>query len=149
MQRIIPQLEGRLAAFVVAGMKESHPRTCITFSLLVMISRPGNFDNLAGTEVRLDHPSTLPAKTFVLDEKLSEEYQTMTQLECDQGLGPPFAAIKFSCHNLLNPAHQGFMRIYRQIPIDGTISSPPEVRAQQAVSQHTHAEIKVLKTLDD
>ncbi|KAJ5426897.1 hypothetical protein N7465_001967 [Penicillium sp. CMV-2018d] len=113
------------------------------------MSRPGDFDNLSGTEVRLDHPSTLPAKTFILDEKLSEEYQTITQLECDQGLGPPFAAIKFSCHNLVNPAQQGFMRIYCQIPIDGTVSRPPEVRARQAVSQHTHAEIRVLKNLDD
>ncbi|KAJ5199511.1 hypothetical protein N7472_004715 [Penicillium cf. griseofulvum] len=30
----------------------------------------------------------------------------MTQLECDQGLGPPFTTIEFSYYNLLNPAYQ-------------------------------------------
>ncbi|KAJ5416381.1 hypothetical protein N7491_011283 [Penicillium cf. griseofulvum] len=29
----------------------------------------------------------------------------MTQLECDQGLGPPFTTIEFSYYNLLNPAY--------------------------------------------
>lgn len=40
------------------------------------------------------------------------------------------------------------MRIYMQIPLDGTLSSAPEVRAQQAVSQCTHTELKALASLD-
>jgi hypothetical protein len=34
---------------------------------------------IIGTEVRLEQPSPSPSVTFVLDDKLSEEYQTMTQ----------------------------------------------------------------------
>ncbi|KAJ5286234.1 hypothetical protein N7524_001540 [Penicillium chrysogenum] len=104
------------------------------------MSRLGDFDHLCGTEVRLEQPSPSPSVTFVLDDKLSEEYQTMTQEEFDDGLGHPFAALKFSCHNLSDPTQQGFIRLYYQIPIDGTISQPPQARAQQALTQHTHAE---------
>ncbi|KAJ5187078.1 hypothetical protein N7449_010072 [Penicillium cf. viridicatum] len=113
-----------------------------------MMPRFLDFDHLCGTEITLDQPSLSPPRTFVLDEKISEDYQTMTQRIYDQGLGPPFAVIKFSCHNLLDPGQQGFMRIYLQIPIDGTFSSAPEVRAQQAISQRTHTELKALATLD-
>ncbi|KAJ6186144.1 hypothetical protein N7519_007445 [Penicillium mononematosum] len=72
----------------------------------------------------------------------------MTQKEYKQELGPPFAVIKFSCHSLLDPTQQGFMRIYMQIPLDGTFSSALEVRARQAVSQRTHMELTALATLD-
>lgn len=109
------------------------------------MSRSGDFDHLSGTQVRLDQPST---STFVLDDKLSEEYQTMTQEEFDEGFGPPFAALKFSCHSLLNPTQQGFIRLYYQIPIDGTPSRPSQVRAQQALPQRTHTEVEALVSLD-
>ncbi|KAJ5284328.1 hypothetical protein N7505_002308 [Penicillium chrysogenum] len=112
------------------------------------MSRLGDFDHLCGTEVRLEQPSPSPSVTFVLDDKLSEEYQTMTQEEFDDGLGHPFAALKFSCHNLSDPTQQGFIRLYYQIPIDGTISQPPQARAQQALTQHTHAEVEALISLD-
>ncbi|KAJ5282635.1 hypothetical protein N7497_002201 [Penicillium chrysogenum] len=107
-----------------------------------------NFDHLGGTEIKLDQPSLSPPRTFVLDEKISEDYQTMTQKEYERQSGPPFAIIKFSCHSLLDPTQQGFMRIYMQIPLDGTLSGAPEVRAQQAVSQCTHTELKALASLD-
>lgn len=107
-----------------------------------------NFDHLSGTEIKLDQPSLSPPRTFVLDEKISEDYQTMTQEEYERQPGPPFAVIKFSCHSLLDPTQQGFVRIYMQIPLDGTFSSAPEVRAQQAVSQRTHTELKALASLD-
>jgi hypothetical protein len=103
---------------------------------------------MGGSEITLDQPSLCPPRTFVLDEKISEEYQTMTQKEYERQPGPPFAVIKFSCHSLLDPTQQGFMRIYMQIPLDGTFSSAPEVRAQQAVSQRTHTELTALATLD-
>lgn len=112
------------------------------------MARLGDFDTLAGTEVRLDHPC-LRSKTFILDEKLKEEYQKESQLRCDQGMGPPFTVLKFSCHNSLNPSQQGFIRIYRQIPIDGTVLHPPEERARQATSPRYHAEIEALKQLYD
>jgi hypothetical protein len=120
----------------------------LLLSLLSTMSRLGDFDHLCGTEVRLEQPSPSPSVTFVLDDKLSEEYQTMTQEEFDDGLGHPFAALKFSCHNLSDPTQQGFIRLYYQIPIDGTISQPPQARAQQALTQHTHAEVEALISLD-
>ncbi|KGO74636.1 hypothetical protein PITC_084120 [Penicillium italicum] len=92
-----------------------------------MMPRFLDFDHLCGTEITLEQPSLSPPRTFVLDEKISEDYQTMTS----------GYMIK-----------QGFMRIYLQIPIDGTFSSAPEVRAQQAISQRTHTELKALATLD-
>ncbi|CRL18359.1 unnamed protein product [Penicillium camemberti] len=112
------------------------------------MSRPGDFDHLCGTEVRFEQPSPSPSATFVLDDKLSEEYQTMTQEEFDEDVGRPFAALKFSCHNLSDPTQQGFIRLYYQIPIDGTISRPPQVRAQQALTQQIHTEVKALISLD-
>ncbi|OQE26162.1 hypothetical protein PENFLA_c007G03578 [Penicillium flavigenum] len=107
-----------------------------------------NFDHLGGAEIKFDHPSLSAPHTFVLDEKISEDYQTMTRKEYEGQPGPPFAVIKFSCHSLLDPTQQGFMGIYMQIPLDGTFSSAPEVRAQQAVRQHTHTELTALATLD-
>ncbi|CAG8895609.1 unnamed protein product [Penicillium egyptiacum] len=126
------------------------PEDCSTFRLLYLAatSRSGDFNHLCGNEVKLDQPSLSPPRTSVPEERLSEEYQTMTQREYDPGLGPPFAVIKFSCHSLLDPTQLGFMRIYLQIPIDCTFSSAPEVPARQAVSQRTHAELTVLATLD-
>ncbi|KAJ5194426.1 hypothetical protein N7491_001764 [Penicillium cf. griseofulvum] len=98
--------------------------------------------------IHVTSPFPLAPRTFVLDEKISEDYQTMSQQRYDQGLGPPFAVIKFSCHSLLDPGQQSFMRIYLQIPIDGTFSSAPAVRAQQAISRRTHTELKALAALD-
>ncbi|KAJ9482035.1 hypothetical protein VN97_g11413 [Penicillium thymicola] len=121
----------------------------LLLSLLTAMFRPEDFDHLCSTEVRLEQPSHSPSRTttFVLDDKLSEEYQTMTQEEFHD-IGHPFAALKFSCRNLLNPTQQGFIRLYYQIPIDGTISHSPQVRAQQALTQHTHAEVEALISLD-
>ncbi|KOS37619.1 hypothetical protein ACN38_g11595 [Penicillium nordicum] len=107
-----------------------------------------NFNPLVSTEIKLHQPSLSPPHTFVLDEKISEDYQTMTQEEYEREAGPSFAVIKFSCHSLLNPTQQGFIRIYMQIPLDGTFDSAAEVRAQQAVSQRTHTELKALAALD-
>ncbi|KAF9250198.1 hypothetical protein CBS147317_4709 [Penicillium roqueforti] len=108
------------------------------------MSRLGDFDYLHGTKVTLEHSSPSPSATFVLDDKLSEEFQTMTQEEHDDDLGHPFAALNFSCHNLLDPTQQSFIRFYYQIPIDGTIYHSPQARAQQALTQHTHADVKAL-----
>ncbi|KAI2730650.1 hypothetical protein CBS147332_2502 [Penicillium roqueforti] len=111
------------------------------------MSRLGDFDYLHGTKVTLEHSSPSPSATFVLDDKLSEEFQTMTQEEHDDDLGHPFAALNFSCHNLLDPTQQSFIRFYYQIPIDGTIYHSPQARAQQALTQHTHADVKALTSL--
>lgn len=112
------------------------------------MSRPGDFDYLLGTEVKLKQPSSSSTVTVVLDDKLSEEYQTFSREELKNELGPPFAVLKFSCHDIRDPSHQGFIRLYYQIPFDGTISHPPEVRRQDAVRHYTHDEVKALVSLD-
>ncbi|KAJ9490971.1 hypothetical protein VN97_g2289 [Penicillium thymicola] len=76
----------------------------LLLSLLTTMSRPGDFDHLCGSEVWLEQPSPSPSATFVLDDKLSEEYQTMTQEEFDEDVGHKFVALKFSCHNPFDPA---------------------------------------------
>ncbi|KAJ5131272.1 uncharacterized protein N7515_007311 [Penicillium bovifimosum] len=72
----------------------------------------------------------------------------MTQEEYERQPVPPWAVMKFSCHSLRDPTQQGFLRIYMQIPLDGTFSSAVEVRAQQALSQQTHSELRALACLD-
>ncbi|KAJ5545025.1 hypothetical protein N7535_006587 [Penicillium sp. DV-2018c] len=95
------------------------------------MSRSGDFDHLCGTEVRLEQPPPSPSVTFVLDDKLSEEYQTMTQEEFDEGMGHPFAALKFSCHNLLIPTNRALY------------GSTIRYRLM-----HTHAEVEALISLN-
>lgn len=104
-------------------------------SLFIIMSRLGDFDYLHGTKVTLEHSSPSPSATFVLDDKLSEEFQTMTQEEHDDDLGHPFAALNFSCHNLLDPTQQSFIRFYYQIPIDGTIYHSPS--SSSSASSHS------------
>lgn len=111
------------------------------------MSGPGDFDHLSGTEVFFDKVS--PPETWVLDEKITEQYQTVTQCEVDDGLGPPFAAIKFACYSAADPNKKGIMRIYIQTPINGTSARGPRARAQQAVTQRTYLELKALKSLAD
>ena len=42
---------------------------------------------------------------------------------------------------------KSFIRFYYQIPIDGTIYHSPQARAQQALTQHTQADVKALTSL--
>ncbi|CAG8114253.1 unnamed protein product [Penicillium olsonii] len=113
------------------------------------MSRPGDFDHLIGTYVVLNLPSTSQPQSFMLDTKLSEDYQTSTQQEYDEEFGFPYAVIKFTCHNVAKPAEQGFLRLYAQIPIDGTLRSKPEIRGKQARESSSHAEPQALTELHE
>ncbi|KAJ5850474.1 hypothetical protein N7455_010330 [Penicillium solitum] len=44
-------------------------------------------------------------------EKITEDYQTPRQDAVDGGIGNPYAAIKFACHNAADPNQKGIMRI--------------------------------------
>ena len=59
-------------------------------------------------------------------------YQTLTSDERDKLGGPPFAVLKFTCHNTANPTEEGFIWMYVQIPYDKTLRSSWEVRELQA-----------------
>jgi hypothetical protein len=106
---------------------------------------------LEGTDITLDPPSELPLhlprQTWVIDKKLSERSQPMTQQDVTDSLGLPFAAAKFLCHRKENPSKKAFMRIYLQIPVIGTQYLSPQVRGKQATGPQQHVELTALKAL--
>jgi hypothetical protein len=108
------------------------------------MSRPGDFDYLLGKHINLCFSAESTPETYVLDQKLSEDYQNISQKDYEEGLGQPFAAVKFAGHHLLHPAEQAFLRIYAQIPVEGTLRQPPEVRAEQAIGYIEPTELKAL-----
>lgn len=91
---------------------------------------------LEGTEVTLDPPSepqiNLSRQTWIIDKKLSERAQWMTQKEVDDGVGVPLTRGKFICHLKENPSKMAFMRIFLQIPITGTQFLSAQIRQKQA-----------------
>ncbi|RLL97786.1 hypothetical protein CFD26_106189 [Aspergillus turcosus] len=101
---------------------------------------------LEGTDVTLDSPSH---QTWVIDKKLSERREWMTQQEVTDGLGLPFAAAKFLCHRKENPSKKAFMRIYLQIPVIGTIYQSPQIRRKEAAQPQPHRELTTLKALKE
>jgi hypothetical protein len=108
---------------------------------------------LEGTDVTLDPPSEPPfdlsRQTWVIDKKLSERSQWMTQQNVADGLGLPFAAAKFLCHRKENPSKKAFMRIYLQIPVIGTQYQSPQIRRKQAAQPQAHVELTTLKALKE
>lgn len=106
---------------------------------------------LEGMDVTLDPqsepPLHLPRQTWVIDNKLSERSQSMTQQDVTDGLGLPFAAAKFLCHLKGNSSKKAFMRIYLQIPIIGTQYQSPQIRQKQAAEPQPHVELTTLKAL--
>ena len=97
-----------------------------------------------GTEVTFTVPSL---QKWVLEEKLTEDVQQMSKWELDGGGGPPFAVFKYLCHSATDSDKKAFMRIYFQIPIDGTEYQPLEVRQRQAAPPRKHRELDALKDL--
>lgn len=112
------------------------------------MSRPGNFDHLIGTEFPLARSFLSPPGALHLEDILSEEYQTLEPREREGQGGPPFAVLKFACHNTANPTQEGFIRMYVQIPYDGTLRSSRETRALQAESSAEHSEYDALTALN-
>lgn len=69
----------------------------------------------------------------------------MTKGQLERGGKPSFAVFKFLCYNPTDRTKKAIMRVYLQIAIPGTESSP-EIRKQQAGTQE-HPELEVLKDL--
>lgn len=118
------------------------------------MDNPGAADflcGLEGTDITLDSssepPFHLPRQTWVLEKKLSERAQWLTQQDVTNGLRYPFAAVKFLCHRKDDASKKAFMRIYLQIPIAGTQYQSPQIRRQQATKPQEHIELATLKAL--
>lgn len=108
------------------------------------MSTMGYSDLCLGTQVTFTTPS--PQK-WVLEEKLTEDFQRMTNCELEMGGGPSFAVSKYLCYSATNSSKKAFMRLYFQIPNPGTESQLPQLRQQQAAPPREHLELQALKDL--
>lgn len=104
----------------------------------------GYSDLCLGTQVTFTTPS--PQK-WVLEEKLTEDFQRMTKRELELGGGPSFAVFKYLCHSTTDSNKKAFMRIYFQVPNPGTESQLSRPRRQQAAPSREHSELQALKDL--
>ncbi|KAJ5413289.1 hypothetical protein N7465_005594 [Penicillium sp. CMV-2018d] len=104
----------------------------------------GYSDLCLGTQVTFTTPSP---QRWVLEEKLTEDFQRMTKRELELGGGPSFAVSKYLCHSMTDSNKKAFMRIYFQVPNPGTESQLPRLRRQQAAPPRGHLELQALKDL--
>jgi hypothetical protein len=104
----------------------------------------GYSDLCLGTQVTFTTPS--PQK-WVLEEKLTEDFQRMTKRELELGGGPSFAVFKYLCYSATDSSKKAFMRIYFQIPNPGTEYQLPRLRQQQAAPPRKHLELQAFKDL--
>ncbi|RFU35299.1 hypothetical protein B7463_g1042, partial [Scytalidium lignicola] len=98
-----------------------------------------------GTEISFNLPT--PSK-WIIERKLSETYHQLDESEVKDGFEPCYSQAKLLCHNVANPTEQAFMRIYMQIPYEGTEFDSAQERAQQA-SSRAHEELNALKSFTD
>lgn len=110
------------------------------------MSRSGDFNRLINTIFTIQRGPGGTAN-LVIDNLLSEVYQTMDREEREYENGPAFAVLKFYCHDASDPAQQGFLRLYYQIPFNDTLYASPEVREKDAESSPGHAEYLALTAL--
>ncbi|KAJ6151474.1 hypothetical protein N7470_007071 [Penicillium chermesinum] len=102
-----------------------------------------------GTEITTEAKPELqlPSRTWIITKKLEEIANVTTQWDIDHGYKPGCAGAKLICHLKGHPQKLAFMRIYRQIPIDGTAFAPSSIRASQAVPRISNCELRAFITL--
>lgn len=88
-----------------------------------------------------------PRRDWVVIEKLSERPSPTTVEDFDDGMGPAYIAGKYLCRlaGTGNEKKLAFMRIYKQIPLDGTRLDSVQVREAQASKPRNHVELDALK----
>ncbi|KAJ5788857.1 uncharacterized protein N7518_005868 [Penicillium psychrosexuale] len=79
-------------------------------------------------------------------KKLSELPTPITPEDSAVGMGPAFTEGKYHCRDGNETA---FMRIYKQIPLDGTRLEDSDVRKPQARPPGDHVELEALKFLTE
>jgi hypothetical protein len=99
---------------------------------------------LVGEGVEHSFELPTPSKWTVVQKLAEEPYQYTEQDVTLRGRGPPYSAARLLCENPNDPNQKAFMRIYMQIPYEGTEIEPPETRAQQA-SSRSHSELDAFK----
>ncbi|KAF4765015.1 hypothetical protein HAV15_003679 [Penicillium sp. str.  len=71
----------------------------------------------------------------------------MTDRQFELGSGPSFAVFKYLCYSATDSSKKAFMRIYFQIPNNGTEFQLPRLRQQQEAPPRKHLELQALKDL--
>jgi hypothetical protein len=92
-----------------------------------------------------------PSRDWIVIEKLSESPKPITPEDFADGMGPAFTSGKYLCRlaGSGNEHKLGFMRIYKQIPLDGTRLDNSSVRKAQACKPRNHVELEALKHLTE
>lgn len=85
--------------------------------------------------------------TWVIKQKLSERAVHQTETDVKLGGGTPMTVGMFLCHLEGHPDREALMRIYYQIPIDGTEDADIDTLAQQAVPPEVCGELESFKLL--
>ena len=90
---------------------------------------------------KINTPSTkppesapIPERDWIILEKLSEHPSPISPADFADGMGAAFTAGKYSCRlaGAGNENKLAYMRIYKQIPLDGTRLDDRSVRQSQA-----------------
>ncbi|KAF9237807.1 hypothetical protein DTO013E5_9939 [Penicillium roqueforti] len=59
-----------------------------------------------------EEETTPSPQQWVLEEKLTEDFQNITNRELESGGGPSFAVFKYLCYSATASSKKAFMRIY-------------------------------------
>ncbi|KAJ5783606.1 uncharacterized protein N7518_009283 [Penicillium psychrosexuale] len=111
-----------------AALNEDHrgpPKTDVTgFRLKGGFLLPPDGVGYCGAE----EETTPSPQQWVLEEKLTEDFQSITNCELELGGGPSFAVFKYLCYSAIDSSKKAFIRIYFQISNPGTEFQLPRLR---------------------
>lgn len=93
----------------------------------------------------------IPEQDWIIFEKLSEHPRPISPEDFASGMGPAFTVGKYSCRlaGAGNENKLAYMRIYKQIPLDGTRLDKQSVRQSQAHGPRKHVELEAFKSLTE
>ncbi|KAJ5200271.1 hypothetical protein N7491_008929 [Penicillium cf. griseofulvum] len=94
---------------------------------------------------------SIPEHRWVILEKLNERPYPASINDFKEGMGPAFTAGKYRCRlaNADNEEKFGFMRIYKQIPFEGTYLENADDRRTQACAARKHLEVEAMICLTE
>lgn len=91
--------------------------------------------------------SEWPEARWILDKFLGGDAKILTEHE-NANYGPSYATAKFSVHHA-DDGTEGFIRVYRQIPWEGTLFHSAAQKRQQAEKLPEFRELKAMEALKE
>lgn len=85
------------------------------------------------TQHSITATTTEGPRTWVIQEKLSEDVCALREDEVEKGIGTSKTVGKFLCSLADDSSQVAFMRIYQQIPLVGTEEADLDTLRQQAI----------------